>query len=277
MEIREASSDDGEAIHDLVERSFTQSYSLSPEQIETLLEEEFESIGDSDDREARIAVGDDGGIVGLVVWGVEGDEGTIHWLHVDPMSREQGIGTELFETARDAISEDGAAVRALTLTENSEGRTFFEAFDYVRDGQRHREVGGESFAEYVYVPSDRASAEDEDEDAGEDVERENVADTEGSERADEDAAADVPEDFEVPETVTTDDGDTVYVASDEAIAGELGPFFVTFTDESREQKHSYYCSNCESLATAGDASGRIECEACGNTHDADEDYDASYL
>ncbi len=274
MEIREATSDDDEVIHDLVERSFTQSYSLSPGQIETLLEKEFESVGE-DDREARVAVGDDGGIVGLVVWDVEGDEGTIHWLHVDPMSREQGIGTELFETARDAITEDGAAIRALTLTENSEGRTFFEAFDYVRDGQRHREVGSETFAEYVYVPSDQAS--DEGEGADESVEQGNVSDTAGTEQADENAAADVPDDFEVPETVTTDGGDTVYVAADEAMAGEVGPFFVTYTDESHEEKHSYYCTNCGSLATTGDASGRIECETCGNIHDPDEEYDASYL
>lgn len=273
MEIREASADDGEAIHDLVERSFTQSYSLSPGQIETLLETEFESIGEGG-REARVAV-DDGEIVGLVVWEVDGDEGTIHWLHVEPMTRERGVGTELFETARDAISDGGGTVRALTLVENSEGRGFFEAFDYVREDQRHREVGGESFAEYVYVPADRASDEGEGED--ESVERENVSDIEGSEQADEDAAADVPDDFEVPETVTIDDGETVYVAADEAMAGELGPFFVTFTDESHDEKHSYYCTNCESLATTGDASGRIECETCGNIHDPDEEYDASYL
>ena len=276
MEMREASSDDVETIHDLVERSFTQSYSLSPGQIEMLLEEEFESVGE-DGREWRVAVGDDDEIVGVVVWEESGDEGTVHWLHVDPMSRERGVGTDLFEAARDAIEDGGAAIRALTLAENSEGRSFFEEFGFVRDGQRHREVGGESLAEYVFVPPERASEEAEGEDAGENVEQKNVSDTEGSEQADEDAAADVPEDFEVPETVTTDDGDTVYVAADEAMAGEMGPFFVTYTDESHGQKHSYYCTNCESLATTGDASGRIECESCGNIHDPDEEYDASYL
>ena len=280
MEIREATSDDGETIREVAERSFTQSYALSPEQIEVLLESEFDgdesATGAAEGPRTTLVAEDDGDLVGFAEYEIDGEAATIHWLHVEPTARERDIGTRLFEAVRDAFDDAGATeVRALTLEENSEGRSFFEAFDFVRDGQHHRDAGGESFAEYVFVPA--AQADDDGPGETETAQKADAADAEGSEETDEDASADIPEDLEVPETVTTDDGETVYVSPDEAIAGESGPLFVVYTDEAHEEQYAYYCTNCGSLATAGDATGRIECETCGNTHEPDEDYDAGYL
>jgi ribosomal protein S18 acetylase RimI-like enzyme len=280
MEIREATSDDSETIREVAERSFTQSYALSPEQIEILLESEFgngESAAVVTEGPRTVLVAeDDGELVGFAEYEIDGETATIHWLHVEPTAREQDVGTRLFEAVRDAFDDaDATQVRALTLEENSEGRGFFEAFDFVREGEHHREVGGESFAEYVFVPA--AQADDDGPGEAEAAEKADVVDAEGSETADEDASAGIPEDMEVPETVTTDDGQTVYVSADDAIAAESGPLFAVYTDEAREEQYAYYCTNCGSLATAGDATGRIECETCGNTHEPDEDYDAGYL
>ena len=91
MEIRPADSEDRERLETLAEDSFRTSYALSPQQIETILENEFDTetlAGRLEDPAATVLVaeheaGDTEQIQGFVEVAV-GDERTIRWLHVDP-------------------------------------------------------------------------------------------------------------------------------------------------------------------------------------------------
>ncbi|MFB6163358.1 MAG: GNAT family N-acetyltransferase [Halococcoides sp.] len=72
------------------------------------------------------------------------------------------------------------------------------------------------------------------------------------------------------------DGETVYVDRDEAETGSIAPLFVVYRDEERKNRYGYYCGNCESLANAMDAMGRIECANCGNARKPTR-WDAAYM
>ena len=75
--------------------------------------------------------------------------------------------------------------------------------------------------------------------------------------------------------VTGPEGETLYVATRDAETGSKGPFFVVYTDPDREQRWGFWCANCESLDTAVDSMGRIECNDCRNLHKAEE-WDAAH-
>ncbi|AHG04315.1 GNAT family acetyltraansferase [Halobacterium sp. DL1] len=71
-------------------------------------------------------------------------------------------------------------------------------------------------------------------------------------------------------TVATDDGETLYVAEDEAERGQDGPFLVVYRTPERERRWGWFCTNCESVDNAMDSMGRIECNVCGNFKKPDE-------
>ena len=71
------------------------------------------------------------------------------------------------------------------------------------------------------------------------------------------------------------DGETLYVAHDEAERGSKAPFFVVYVTEDRSRRWGYFCSNCETLDTAVDSMGRIQCNGCSNLHKAEE-WDAAH-
>lgn len=77
------------------------------------------------------------------------------------------------------------------------------------------------------------------------------------------------------DTATTPDGDTVYVAREEGDRGSKGPFFVVYCSPDRERKYGWFCSSCDSLDTAMDTMGRIECNGCGNVRKPTE-WDAAH-
>ena len=77
------------------------------------------------------------------------------------------------------------------------------------------------------------------------------------------------------EARTTEDGEQLYVARNEAERGSKGPFFVVYSDPDRENRWGYFCSNCESFDNAMDAMGRIQCNVCSNIRKADE-WDAAH-
>ncbi|ALG82539.1 DUF5816 domain-containing protein [Halanaeroarchaeum sulfurireducens] len=66
------------------------------------------------------------------------------------------------------------------------------------------------------------------------------------------------------ERVSADDGSTVYVADDEWISGQVGPFFATYRSQDRSRKYGWYCDHCDSIDTAMDTMGRLKCNECGN-------------
>ena len=75
--------------------------------------------------------------------------------------------------------------------------------------------------------------------------------------------------------VATDDGRTVYVAQTGGDTGSKGPFFVAYEHHDRTDRYGWYCSNCDSVDTAMDPMGRIQCNRCGNLRKPTE-WDAAH-
>lgn len=263
--VRAAESSDDDRIRELVESSMTTSYALSPEDIRTVLEAEFGDEAraerrEDDDAFAFVAEVDDV-LSGYVGGSVDGDEGTVHWLHVDPERRGQGIGTTLFERATSELRDQGVEnVRLTSIGANMEGEAFVEQLGLVQIEEREVDIGGRETVEYVYEQSDDADSSEASE----------------SETPSGDAESTVSkEDVDFPDTVTVD-GEEVYLG-DEPISGTEGPFAQTYTDADRTEKHGYYCGNCESTDVSIDSMDRLKCAECGNTRKPDDDYDSSYL
>jgi len=68
---------------------------------------------------------------------------------------------------------------------------------------------------------------------------------------------------------------TLYVDQSEGKRGQKGPFYVVYTDERRESRWGFYCSNCETTDNAADAMGRLQCNVCSNRTKAEE-WDAAH-
>ena len=71
------------------------------------------------------------------------------------------------------------------------------------------------------------------------------------------------------------DGETLYVALDEAERGNKAPFLVVYTDQDRDDRWGYFCANCESFDNAMDSMGRVVCNVCSNYKKPDE-WDAAH-
>jgi GNAT superfamily N-acetyltransferase len=248
MEITDSTADHEAAIREIAHDSMRASYSLSPDGLESILRAEFdpERLAERRESDGIVLVAEiDGEPVGFVTGSLVDGDGEIDWLFVDPEARGQGVGTELFEAIRDELESQGAGtVRALVLSENEEGDQFFEQFGYEEIDSRE-----ETIAEEEYTI--------------------NVFGTETSETSDE------HQELHRPETVETDDGETVHTG-DEDIPGTEAPFLRLYTDSGLTEEYGFYCTNCGSMANAADGLDRIECQSCGNEHRPDE-WDDSYL
>lgn len=249
MNVRSAEPPDRERITALARDSFRSSYSLSPQQIETIVEHEFDAEtldGRLDDPDATVLVaenesGDGDGVQGFI--DVEtGDGPTVRWLHVDPQARGEGIATALLERV-DELGE-GQPLTARVLDDAVEGGEFMERFGLESGGSEDVTVGGEEFSVAVFTEGH------------------------GTENGNEPT---VP----VPESVSVDGADRP-VDHDEPVPGTDAPFFPTFVDADRSEPFGYFCSNCASTDVSADGLDRLECGECGNLHRAD-DWDDSYL
>ncbi len=249
MEVRLAESDDRERIRATARASLQSSYSLSPQQIETILDEEFDDsslatlLGDSD-ISVLVVDGTDHsteGVSGFVT--VKGrTEATIRWLHVDPRARGGGIATALLDRVHEEAGEK--PVLACVLEDAVEGGEFLEGFGLEQNGYDQITVGGEEFAVTVFTEG------------------------EGSEMVNEPA---VP----VPESVTVD-GEDRFVDQDESVPGTEAPFFTVYCADHEEDPYGYFCSQCGSTDVSADGLDRLECGNCANAHLADE-WDDAYL
>ena len=203
-------------------------------------------------------------LVGLTEGHLDGDDGEIRWLLVDPEHRGKGVGTELFETILEKLREDGAErIHANVLEANSEGAQFFEERDFERTGRpagRVRTIVGRKL--HLLHASEQETVDD----TGEDIDPTEMT-------------LENTETHDGTTTATTDEGKTVYLNREETKSGTENPFFVTYSDEAKENRFSYYCSNCGSLETTRDAQDHIECTECGNAHTpkSAESYDDVYL
>lgn len=249
MNVTNSTADHDAVIREIASDSMRASYSLSPEGLESIVRTEFDpdrltERRESDDDVVLVAE-KDGEQVGFATGSLVDGDGEIDWLFVDPEVRGQGVGTELFESIRDELESQGAdTVRAVILSENEEGDQFLEQFGYEEADSRQETLAEEEHTLNVFSPEAREAS-------GEDQE------------------------LHRPETVETDDGETVYTG-DEEIPGTEAPFLRLYTDSGLTEEYGFYCTKCGSMANAADGLDRIECQTCGNEHRPDE-WDDSYL
>ena len=271
MEIREPESAETERIREVVGSSMTTSFRLSPAQIDGLVDDQFadEAVADKrEDEETLLQVAETGAeiegatIAGFVEGRLEDEWGEVRWLFVDPEHRRKGIGTELYETATEALRDRGAEHIYVTVLEaNTEGHDFVERLGLEHDGDRRVEIADESVVNYVYTEPDVDAV---------------LLDSAGEDAAD----AEFPETAVVDgQLATTDDGTTMYIARDEEESGTAAPFFVTYEDDAHTEQYGFYCANCGSLEVSMTNMDRLECGDCGNAHAerSEESYDDSYL
>lgn len=253
MNVRSAERDDLAQIAEVAQRSLEASYSLSPDEIQSLLEEEFSEEAlerriDADDVGLYVVEGERPDGDGTAVLGfadVDLEEGTLRWLHVHPQNRGAGIGTELFDRARDDVRDrTGGPITARILEGAVEGESFLERFGLTQTGTVERDLGGDSLPERTYT------REGEEHDAGE-------------------PAVDVPETVEV-------DGEEKPLNREDPIPGRESPFFEIREGEGNDENYGYFCGNCGNTDVVADGLDRLACGDCGNEHVA-ENWDDAYL
>lgn len=277
VDLRPAEAGDEDRILEVARSSLTTSASLSPQQIESIVEEQFaadplEMKRDASDTVLLVAEVDDV-VAGFVEGSLSEGRGEVRWLHVDPERRGQGVGTELMDATTDELRERGAKhVYAAALAANTEGGAFFERSGFEQTDEREVTIGDQELIEHIYVATDSDGEEStDDEPAGGEADGDEPAD--GEESTDEEESTDTEE--TPPDTVSSD-GDQLFVG-DEEMSGTEAPFYRTYSDDGRTDQFGYYCANCGSTDVAMDDMERIKCSECGNEHRPDEGYDASYL
>lgn len=242
MSVRSATRDDADAIGEVVRRSMEASYSLGPSTIDAAVEEWFgpdalaEKLADED---YRLFVAEYGGdLVGVAecLFHPGAGAGDVNWVHVHPDFRGEGIGDRLFERCRGALSELGAEVVRGIVLADNA-----EGNDFYRN--------------YGFEKVDERAVEVDGE-----LRIEHVYHEEDRDRI----------------AVLEENGDEVYVDRTDADPGTMEAFYRTYSDPGSDRQYGYQCGNCESLATAMDAMGRIECSDCGNTRKPTR-WDGAYL
>jgi len=241
MEVRKASRTDADAIRDVARRSMEASYSLSPGAIDTAVRNWYsdEALAEKfeDEELFVLVVESEEGVLAFSESTVVGDQGDVLWIHVDPMYRGEGVGTELFERTRETLAEHGAeSLRGRVLADNEQGNTFYEEHGLVKTGEGRVEIDDSPYVENIYTERERDGLE----------------------------------------PVTGPEGEHLYVDHADGDRGSKGPFRVVWMDRDRQEPYGYFCSNCDSLVTSMDSMGRMECTNCGN-HRRPTRWDAAYM
>ena len=251
MDIRDATTDDIDAIRRVAADSMRASYdhAIEEETITAAVDELYSAdrLADAlgDENAVFVVAVDAGSVVGVAQSEVsEGREsvGYLDWLHVVPDHRGDGIGSQLLARLKQELIAAGVdRLEGRVLGENQSGVSFYEEQGFSEVGTRTVEIHGESFEEHVYT----TFLEDTDSDPSGLVERET-------------------------------DGQTVYVAYDESARGSKSPFFAVYLDETRTRPYGWMCGGDEGFDVAMDTMERLECNECGNRRKAAR-WDAAYL
>ncbi|MGM0592474.1 MAG: GNAT family N-acetyltransferase [Halobacteriota archaeon] len=164
-----------------------------------------------------------------------GTTGEIHWLHVDPPHRGEGVGTALFEETRTVLEDhDVDRLKAMVLTDYEAGNRFYQRRGLEYIDSLTVQVGDNTYEESVYATPLAA---------GKRVHPQ-------------------------VESRTTADDETLFINYEESEIGSEAPFFATYTSRDLETRYGWFCSNCESFDNAMDTMGRIVCNQCGNKRKA---------
>jgi ribosomal protein S18 acetylase RimI-like enzyme len=251
MQVRTATIDDIDAIRRVAGASLTASYGhvLDDETIGDAVERWYATDSLAEDLESddtlMLVAARNGAVVGFTQAYVTDRRervGEIDWLHVDPDDREGGVGTTLLrEVETELVERDVDRIEGCVLEANEAGGEFYAEHGFEATGTRTVRIAGESFDEAVYSKF-----------------------VEG------------PVEQVVMETRTTEDGTVVYVAFDKPARASLGPFYESYLDADRTERYGWFCGNCDSLNTAMDTMGRVECNECENRRKPTR-WDAAYL
>lgn len=229
MDIRTAEPADTPAVRDVARRSLQASYSLGPKAITSAIEEWYgeERLDEivTDEDHQLILAEVDGQVVGFSESTLAGEGiGTLLWLHVDPAFRGREIASSLFDETHARLTDIGADQIQARVLADNPDGNAF-----------YQDKGFQKTAEDTIEIEGRTYVE-------------NVyvgPRASGREPIDQ-------------------DGETVYVDHDVTERGSADAFHVVYAEEDGEDLYGYYCANCETLANAMDAMGRIECDQCGN-------------
>lgn len=247
MEIRELRHNDASEIQAVARDSLAASYghALDDEQIESVVEQWYAEDAIEDllsEEELIFMVAANDAISGYVQGEIiAGDTviGDIHWLHVRPDERGEGLGSQLLGEVIDRMEDEGVPlVRGRVLEVNQDGISFYQEHGFTESSSSTIDLDGEEYEELF-------------------LERQLG-------------------DEEVLEAIEGPDGEQLYIDYTGGETGVLAPLYPIFRDEALEERHGWFCSNCNSTETSMGSSGRIECSNCENSRKATR-WDNSYL
>jgi ribosomal protein S18 acetylase RimI-like enzyme len=251
MDVRQATTDDVDAIRTVARESLTASYgdALPGSVVDDAVERWYgaQNLAGDVAREDTVflVVVEAGDVLGFAQSYLSRQRevvADIDWVHVAPTRRGEGIGTELLQSMEDELRHRGVdRAEARVLAANEEGVAFYEEHGFDPAGETTVEIGDEPFVERRF-----------------------------SKRLDEEGGSVVLEARRGP------DGTQLYVDYDARERASLGPFYEAYADRDREERYGWFCSHCESFEAAMDAMGRVECNRCGNRRKPSR-WDAAYL
>lgn len=249
MEIRQLHQRDASQIMEAARESLSASYghTLDEEQIDAAVdqwydEDEIETLLSAEKTLFIVAENDE--VAGYAQGEIlAGDEviGDIHWIHVRPDARGEGVGSQLLGEAMDRMEKEGVSlVRGRVIKENQNGVAFYKEHGFTEELSDEVEIGEEVYEEVV-------------------LERRIAEQTE-----------------RVVEPVEGPDGEALHVDYAGGETGTQAPLYPTYMDESLDERYGWLCGNCNSAETSMGSSGRIECAGCENARKATR-WDDSYL
>jgi|AntDeeMinimDraft_4_1070355.scaffolds.fasta_scaffold01105_4 ribosomal protein S18 acetylase RimI-like enzyme len=167
MTVREATTDDVDAIQDVAHSSWTEDYPdiLSRESIQEGFDEWYSDdlVRDSIiwSRALMLVAERDDEVVGFAhaVWNLDEKEGNILRVYVVPEHRNAGLGQQLLEETRDRlVDQDVERINAMVLEANEPGNAFYRGFGFEQVATEPITIGEDTYTECTYVLEPKEAA-----------------------------------------------------------------------------------------------------------------------